>query len=558
MVKRTAGENGGNKGFSLFSAFNGLFERARSSAEKESQRLFTSPIPGARLAKERRLDRCEVEGSAEDLLQEQYTSHSGSPRSTLPETLAMAKRRPRPARSQSSRAGAASRKRSTRSPPVHGSPIEEATVDTLPPLSATEIDDDDADNGRPHDAVDASTPAPNTVSKRKRSVRRSPSPVLEMYSESPKRSRTSAADNYAFSSAAMGVTIDTQDLGPHETDNTNYRISPTPDYDAYAEQDYGVGRHSVELAQSPEADASAFSTPPVALQRTSTVSTVVSESAYRFRNDASIPNMRNNEYLGTRRATSYRLNAVPLPSGGLVEKLELPPRQTPTIAEPSPVVERGRLEKVERELHRLKKIIASLIPDELNDDDLRSVYGDLDQHQPRRLSSDDIIMQLMKTRLGAAALSRYSSPQPGREAMANLPPSPTSNSPTNYGLSTGTMPADPPLAPPPPPMVSALLAGRANLSSREDSGRPRSVASLLRRDSTTTDASSMLGDYPTVHSATVRRLRAELRPLPSQPQVAQKKQTPPLKDPGVMSLLLEEMKHHKLRAVAKPKDMAIH
>ncbi|KAJ2838392.1 hypothetical protein FBU31_000934 [Coemansia sp. 'formosensis'] len=558
MVKRTAGENGGNKGFSLFSAFNGLFERARSSAEKESQRLFTSPIPGTRLAKERRLDRSEVEGSAEGLLQEQYTSHSGSPRSTLPETLAMAKRRPRPARSQSSRAGAPSRKRSTRSPPVHGSPIEEATVDTLPPLSATEIDD--ADNGRPHDAVDASAATPNTVSKRKRSVRRSPSPVLEMYSDSPKRSRTSAADDYAFSSAVLGATIDTQDLGPHETSDTNYRATPTPDYDAYAVQDYGVGRHSVELAQSPEADASAFPMPPVALQRTSTVSTAVSDSTYRFRNDASMPNMRNNEFLATRRATSYRLNAVPLPSGGPVEKLELPPRQTPTIAEPSPVVERGRLEKVERELHRLKKIIASLLPDELNDDDLRSVYGDLDQHQPRRLSSDDIIMQLMKTRLGAAASSRYSSPQPGREAMANLPPSPTSNSPTNYGLSAGSMPpsAGAPLAPPPPPMVSALLAGRANLHGREDAGRPRSVASLLRRDSTTTDASSMLGDHPTVHSATVRRLRAELRPLSPQPQATQKKLTPPLKDPGVMSLLLEEMKHHKLRAVAKPKDMAIH
>ncbi|KAJ2178036.1 hypothetical protein GGH18_005934, partial [Coemansia sp. RSA 530] len=53
--------------------------------------------------------------------------------------------------------------------------------------------------------------------------------------------------------------------------------------------------------------------------------------------------------------------------------------------------ERQRLEKVERELHRLKKIIASLLPDELNDDDLRSVYGDLDRP---RLSTDDVIARM--------------------------------------------------------------------------------------------------------------------------------------------------------------------
>ncbi|KAJ2114135.1 hypothetical protein GGH17_006288, partial [Coemansia sp. RSA 788] len=55
--------------------------------------------------------------------------------------------------------------------------------------------------------------------------------------------------------------------------------------------------------------------------------------------------------------------------------------------------ERQRLEKVERELHRLKKIIASLLPDELNDDDLRSVYGDLDRP---RLSTDDVIARMLQ------------------------------------------------------------------------------------------------------------------------------------------------------------------
>ncbi|KAJ2338850.1 hypothetical protein GGH92_006976, partial [Coemansia sp. RSA 2673] len=140
MVGRTIGEDGGSggKGFSLFSAFNGLFERARSSAEKESQRLFTSPIPDSRVAKERRLDRPEGERTADSFSQEQYTTNSGSPRSTLD----MAKRRPRPVRTQSSRTGTPSRKRPTpnaRSPPVHTNSTEETTVEPLSPLSAAAI-----------------------------------------------------------------------------------------------------------------------------------------------------------------------------------------------------------------------------------------------------------------------------------------------------------------------------------------------------------------------------------------------------------------------------------
>ncbi|KAJ2481769.1 hypothetical protein IWW47_005864, partial [Coemansia sp. RSA 2052] len=239
---------------------------------------------------------------------------------------------------------------------------------------------------------------------------------------------------------------------------------------------------------------------------------------------------------------------------------------------PAPVVERARLEKVERELHRLKKIIASLLPDELNDDDLRSVYGDMDQYQPRRMSSDDIIMQLMKTRLGAAAQfsARYNAmPSAHESSLPNLPPSPTSNSPTNYGLSARSMPP-PPAPPPPPPLMhpvaAALLAGRhTQYGDNPDTGRPRSVASLLRRDSVTSDtASSMLGEYPPVHSAIVRRLRADLRPVSANPLMTTLQRhpppppPPPHKDPGVMTQLLEEMKHHKLRSVRKPKDMAIH
>ncbi|KAJ2689771.1 hypothetical protein IWW39_001237 [Coemansia spiralis] len=588
MVGRTVGEKGGGgKGFSLFSAFNGLFERARSSAEKESQRLFTSPTPGTRVAKERRLDRSGGERVTESLMHEQHASN-GSPRGTLPDTLAMAKRRPRPARSQSSRTGVASHRRpssNTRLPSVHASPVEETAVETSSPLLTATIDDDAAaaDNVGSLDAIGASAPTPGTMPKRKRSERRPPSPVLDEYTESPKRIRVGATDSHVSHSAALGAATTSPD--PNELDANAFesRTMPQPEYDVYDERDFGAERHSVGLAPDSsghdlEADDSAFSTLPVALQRTSTVSTAVSDSTYRLRNDASMPHMRDSEHATGRRAetTSYYPSTAQRPSGMPVEKLELPIRQVPTIAEPSPVVERGRLEKVERELHRLKKIIASLLPDELNDDDLRSVYGDLDQHQPRRLSSDDIIMQLMKTRLGAAAQlsSRYSgSPSMrDRESFLNLPPSPTSNSPTNYGLSASSMPPPsapppPPLAPPPPSLVSAaaLLAGRSNLyRSQEDSGRPRSVASLLRRDSVASStASSMLGDCAPVHSATVRRLRADLRPVPLKPQtpLLQKKQAPappPHKDPGVMTKLLEEMKHHKLRAVAKPKDMVTH
>ncbi|KAJ2557027.1 hypothetical protein GGH95_005248, partial [Coemansia sp. RSA 1836] len=156
MVGRAVGEDGGgsgsgggNKSFSLFSAINGLFERARSSAEKESQRLFTSPLPPSRLARERRLDRTSESGepTADSLTTEQYAlagnggGGGGSPRSALPESLAMAKRRPRPARSHSYKSGSASHKRPTpphsRSPPFHaGSPDEEAPTETFPPPAA--------------------------------------------------------------------------------------------------------------------------------------------------------------------------------------------------------------------------------------------------------------------------------------------------------------------------------------------------------------------------------------------------------------------------------------
>ncbi|KAJ2898066.1 hypothetical protein IWW38_001515 [Coemansia aciculifera] len=546
MVGRAVDENesGGSKGFSLFSAINGLFERARSSAEKESQRLFTSPMPQSRQAKERRRldEHHDREATPAGTASEQSAVvGGGSPRSALPESLAMTKRRPRPARSHSSKAGLASRNRSTpssRSPPFRGSSPEKPSAEAFSQPVVT-------DEEPQHDIVDVLTPTLNAVSKRKRSVRRSPSPMPETYTDSPKRARAGAEDRgSALFSSDSGAGIRTPDLTPLDTgEQLDNELSHEP------------------VLQLRETSDSAFAMPPAALQRTSTVSTVVSDSTYMRRNELSVSTMRTSEYMAPRRveAAAPHSTALGLPrhGGASANELEMPSPRVSSIVEPTPVVERARLEKVERELHRLKKIIASLLPNELNDDDLRSVYGDLDQYQPRRMSSDDIIMQLMKTRLGAAG-------QFSGGGSSELPPSPTSNSPTNYGLSAQSMP--PPSAPPPPPMHPAaaamLLAARE--SSSKANGRPRSVASLLRRDSGASDtASSILGDFPPVHSATVRRLRAELRPVSANSQQMTPKQMappppPPHKDPGVMTQLLEEMKHHKLRSVRKPRDMSIH
>ncbi|KAJ2391058.1 hypothetical protein H4S02_001527, partial [Coemansia sp. RSA 2611] len=197
------------------------------------------------------------------------------------------------------------------------------------------------------------------------------------------------------------------------------------------------------------------------------------------------------------------------------------------------VVERERLEKVERELHRLKKIIASLLPDELNDEDLRSVYGDLER--PRHVS-DDAIARLVKARFGQL-------------------PTPTS-------APESSIPQAPPLPPPPLPQSarelssahkSAVTAAAAAARGRSLLG-PRvtriggSAAQPLRHGSA--DSSSAASA-----SATASKPREDLlRPAANKPKP--KPTPPPHKDPGVMSKLLEEMRHHKLRPVKKkPRDM---
>ncbi|KAJ1961872.1 hypothetical protein GGI12_002999 [Dipsacomyces acuminosporus] len=187
----------------------------------------------------------------------------------------------------------------------------------------------------------------------------------------------------------------------------------------------------------------------------------------------------------------------------------------PTTPDSAALVEQARLEKVERELHRLKKIIASLLPNELNEDDLRSVYGDLEQPA---LASGDLIARLVKSRLGTQLSNGYSiQPQHPQANGQTYPPSPHSSS-----------------------SIQALNAPVLSANSAE--------ARFER---------------PLVHSSTVRRLRAELRPVGhrSKPRTvapsvtAASQPPPPHKDPNVMAKLLEEMKHHKLRSVKKPKDM---
>ncbi|KAJ1805874.1 hypothetical protein LPJ75_005190 [Coemansia sp. RSA 2598] len=255
------------------------------------------------------------------------------------------------------------------------------------------------------------------------------------------------------------------------------------------------------------------------------------------------------------------------------------------------VVERTRLEKVERELHRLKKIIASLIPEELNDDDLRSVYGDLEQP---RLNSEDIVARLMKTRLGphiSAYTDRASMGGGFRIPNAiGLPPSPISASPTQTGDqqsrpvagTDATMMLPPPPPPKLPPLaqglgaaesarkslssadlpVSPLLSaesafasygGRGYGSRRLKAGiaeRPLSIASLRRKAPEDDESSTASAD-----GGVAKRQR----PSPEAPAKRSNQQPPPPphKDPGVMSKLLQEMKHHKLRTVKKPKDMVV-
>ncbi|KAJ2477115.1 hypothetical protein IWW56_004526 [Coemansia sp. RSA 2131] len=410
------------RGFFLFSAINGLFERARSSAEKESQRLFTGDESTEK--KSQPLVSNEAPGRSPHVTNILAAAGSRKRKSApLAESLSRIRNRPKPPRVDSQ----APRKRTvSRSSPVRASSAMSvrtqlaATVDSLVIKDAALLES-------------IGGPMPVPVVKRKRESRASHA--------SPKKPRVSDV------SSAL-------------------RVSST--------------QSSTTAVSAPVADNTTYT------------------------------------------AESDHTDEFDRPETGITASTQTPVKDA----------ERQRLEKVERELHRLKKIIASLLPDELNDDDLRSVYGDLDRP---RLSTDDVIARMVKARFGTQL------------------PTPTSG-PSGDGL------PEIPLPPPLPPInekalntahASAVAAVRGHSQVGGRARRAGSTSEHLRRGS---------GDSSLVSQTNKKSPRlpvpsiAQLRHTVLQP-VAPKPDKPPHKDPGVMSMLLEEMKHHKLRSVAKPKDM---
>ncbi|KAJ2450188.1 hypothetical protein EV183_004442 [Coemansia sp. RSA 2336] len=400
------------RGFFLFSAINGLFERARSSAEKESQRLFTGsvdkPGPESILAK--------PDGSQRK-------------RKSAPLTGAL-KHRPRPSRNHM-QPSASYRLSSRSSSPIRASSAMSdrthlaATVDTL----ALE----DTNGLSPVSEIDSALPRPASAVKRKREDEQQ-LPVAPK-AETPKRPRPS---NASLVSAL-----------------------PAP----------GLSSRSSSTA----------------------VSTALAATA---------------------------ATAIDTQNGGL----------NIDTASADTSVERNRLEKVERELHRLKKIIASLLPEELNDDDLRSVYGGELEQLPRQ-ASDDVILRLIKARFGSQLPTPVSLEPPKSTTLPPAPPLPPSLDALNAAHKNAASAA----------AASAALRTRRPVGMR--SIRETGSVSQIRRASGDSSASK-----PSDSSKAADGSSRKDASKPAPPK-------PPHRDPGVMSQLLEEMKHHKLRPVAKPKDM---
>ncbi|ORX67461.1 hypothetical protein DL89DRAFT_294631 [Linderina pennispora] len=217
-----------------------------------------------------------------------------------------------------------------------------------------------------------------------------------------------------------------------------------------------------------------------------------------------------------------------------------------TIAD-SAAVEQARLENVERELRRLKRIIAALLPNGLNEEDLQSVYGGIEQ--PER-TSDDIISRLVKARFGGAVDPQppHRTPLPMQRQYsfpsAMLPPSPKSSDSAKAGSGA--------LSSPPPSARAAEWPGSGDYciaSSRRHLdflSRSPSVSSAgpQRRASGTVQRRARQTQYRKPSSIGLKPA-ASLEDHPEAPH----------KDPTFMAKLLDEMKTHKLRSVEKPKDM---
>ncbi|KAJ1951996.1 hypothetical protein EC988_003793, partial [Linderina pennispora] len=213
----------------------------------------------------------------------------------------------------------------------------------------------------------------------------------------------------------------------------------------------------------------------------------------------------------------------------------------------SAAVEQARLENVERELRRLKKIIAALLPNGLNEEDLQSVYGGIEQ--PER-TSDDIISRLVKARFGEVVDPQppHRTPLPMQRQYsfpsAMLPPSPKSSDSAKAGSGA--------LSSPPPSARAAEWLGSGDYciaSSRRHldflSKSPSvSSAGSQRRASGTAQRRARQTQYRKPSSIRLKPV-ASLEDHPEAPH----------KDPTFMAKLLDEMKTHKLRRVEKPKDM---
>ncbi|KAJ1856045.1 hypothetical protein LPJ73_002243 [Coemansia sp. RSA 2703] len=538
-----------SKGFSLFSALNGLFERARMSAERESQRLFSSPQPRPRKPQtfsSARARRTTAQSPTRNerraaTMVPKYPAALARSRTATPR----GRRAPSPALFE--RPASVVSERTQLASTVNLMAIQEAASESN--ASA----DTEFDVGAPYtsDPMQLKRKLSSSSDEEGSQTRR------QSGSGTPKRPRSEAAHSPLMPPQRPRIHIQTED-------ELRAAMPPPP--------------QRLHPATLPSRALASPSTPALGM-RTRAAGEPARAPAHPSSNSSAVhpawrTQMRSNSVSNN--------SSMPVPSSAFAA---LSAQQMHADRAP-PVVERARLEKVERELHRLKKIIASLLPEELNDDDLRSVYGDLEQP---RLTSEDIVARLMKTRLGPH-INAYTGRALGIE-MQNmpLPLSPISTSPAHPGSAHsrmhahGSVTALPPVAPPPPPVsvpaapppppplasssslnlpVSPHIPAEPTFSSYRRSmasgtERPHSMAALHHRHGSDDSSSSVsVIERPRVLDSTVRRLREELRPVPTKPTQAPAPPPPPHKDPSVMSKLLAEMKNHKLRSVKKPKDMA--
>ncbi|KAJ2093364.1 hypothetical protein IW138_000214 [Coemansia sp. RSA 986] len=541
-------EDSGNRRFSLFSALNGLFERARSSAEKESHRLFTSPVASNARSRSNSNSSTSIAGPGDPSYGSPHKRPRTNTRPLLADSVTRTKTRPRPVRTAESRTAADTRSVSAKKqprlsvalslPPRPDSVISErtklaTTVDLMSIVTQSEHsvlgsdnEDDDDDRDVMSTGVEPSVfSTPGSHLKRKLSMvhsTASSSPMSAVPSTAATRSMRADSTQGAGSpkrarSAESAHTVASSALGLDEM----------------------LGHTSVLISGSGESTTTAHSVTPQGAE-------VHMPSKQQQQQPPPPLEAIKHTWRSNRKAVGFKGTTNGNDSDDEGHQPE--------------VVERTRLEKVERELRQLKRIIASLVPGELNDDDLRSVYGELDGG---RQSSEDVLSRLMRIRAGAVVSSSshadgallgssYSSTM-AKPLSSLLPAAASTTTPR------GAVPPPPPL--PQPPLsalardskaaASAAAAARAQLSLPP---APNFSGATPRKRTTPIGSpdAQPAEPLPRPNAATVQRLRADLRPVPASKPAPL---PPPHKDPNVMSQMLQEMKTHKLRSVKKPKDM---